>query len=543
MTHFDEMSCLLYLDGQLESLKTKELELHLRSCTPCRGLLAALLRESALLHQAMVEEEESVPARLLSPPGREGAPWGWIISLGFAAAGAFTVWNNIIEPWQRNLSDAGFGGGNILAMLFFSGVFWKGWSEMTTVLQVLAAITLSAPLLFLIWRKRHHLSPVAVVLGAFLLMLATPQGASAAEVKKGERYKLPAGETLNNDLIFAGRQLEIEGTVQGDVIAFCESVTIEGTVTGDLIVFTSRLTLSGTVEGDVRSFTKSSEITGRIGRSLMLFTEDLRAGDQSQVGNGALLFGKTIELDGRVGRDVMAYSGTLGLDGFVGGNFRMDGQHLTIGSTAEVQGKAVYKGRREPTVEQGAKLASPLERVVPERKPKYRSFNFYWDLVLGYAAALALGTLLMLASLAAFRQVTHAGRRAGALIGILVLLVVPVAAVIACITLVGFAIGVISFGLWMILLYVAQVYVGGAIGEMLLGAASTRGAAFGRLALGLAIIHALDAVRALLLPGGGGWLLLWVTVAAWGLGAISLALYERLRWKPSIAAPATPAVG
>lgn len=23
MTHFDEMSCLLYLDGQLESLKTK----------------------------------------------------------------------------------------------------------------------------------------------------------------------------------------------------------------------------------------------------------------------------------------------------------------------------------------------------------------------------------------------------------------------------------------------------------------------------------------------------------------------------------------
>ncbi len=543
MTHFDEMSCLLYLDGQMESLKAKELELHLRSCTACRALLAALQRESALLHRAMVEEEESVPARLLAPPGREGVPWGWLVTLGFAALGAFTVWNQIIEPWQNRMSEAGFGGGNILAMLFFSGVFWKGWSEMTTVLQALAAITLSAPLLFFIWRKRRHLSPVTVVLGAFLLLLATPQGASAAEVKKGERYKLTAGETLNNDLIFAGRQLEIEGVVQGDVIAFCESVTIEGTVTGDVIVFTSRLSLSGTVEGNVRSFTKSSEITGQIRRSLMLFTEDLRASDQSQVGNGALLFGKTIDLDGRVGRDVMAHAGTLSLDGFVGGDFSMDGQHLTIGSTAEVQGKAVYKGRREPTVEQGAKLASPLQKIVPERKPKYRSFNFYWDLVLGYAAALALGTLLMLASLSAFRQVTHAGRRAGALIGIVVLLVVPVAAVIACITLVGLAIGMISFLLWMILLYVSQVYVGGAIGEMLLGAASTRGAMFGRLALGLAVIHGIEAVRAILLPGGGSWLLLCIIVAAWGLGAISLALYERLRWKPSIVVPTTLSLG
>ncbi|MGH9815566.1 MAG: hypothetical protein ACRD6I_05760, partial [Candidatus Acidiferrales bacterium] len=297
------------------------------------------------------------------------------------------------------------------------------------------------------------------------------------------------------------------------------------------------------VEGDVRSFTKSSEITGQIRRSLMLFTEDLRASDQSQVGNGALLFGKTIDLDGRVGRDVMAHAGTLSLDGFVGGDFTMDGQHLTIGSTAEVQGKAVYKGRREPTVEQGAKLASPLQKIVPQRRPKYQSFGFYWDLMMSYAAALALGTLLMLASLTAFRGVTQAGRRTGALIGIVVLLVIPVASVIACITLVGFAVGLVSFVLWMILLYVAQVYVGGAIGEMLLGSASTRGAMFGRLALGLAVLHVIDALRAILLPGGGSWLLLWVIVAAWGMGAISLALYERLRWKPSIAAPASQPVG
>ncbi len=55
MAHFDEMACLLYLDGQLESLRARELELHVRSCTPCRSLLAALERESSFLRPSVIE--------------------------------------------------------------------------------------------------------------------------------------------------------------------------------------------------------------------------------------------------------------------------------------------------------------------------------------------------------------------------------------------------------------------------------------------------------------------------------------------------------
>src|SRR3989449_4399747 len=65
MSHFDEMTCLLYLEGQLERPRALELVAHAEGCAECRALLRALERESRLLAHALVEEDETVPARLL----------------------------------------------------------------------------------------------------------------------------------------------------------------------------------------------------------------------------------------------------------------------------------------------------------------------------------------------------------------------------------------------------------------------------------------------------------------------------------------------
>src|SRR5207245_1214623 len=67
MSHFDEMTCLLYLEGQLERPRALELVAHAEGCAECRALLRALERESRLLAHALVEEDETVPARLLAP--------------------------------------------------------------------------------------------------------------------------------------------------------------------------------------------------------------------------------------------------------------------------------------------------------------------------------------------------------------------------------------------------------------------------------------------------------------------------------------------
>jgi predicted anti-sigma-YlaC factor YlaD len=65
MIHFDEMACLLYLEGQLEPQRAQELEAHVDECASCRNLLNALQSETTLLSAALTEDNEPIPARLL----------------------------------------------------------------------------------------------------------------------------------------------------------------------------------------------------------------------------------------------------------------------------------------------------------------------------------------------------------------------------------------------------------------------------------------------------------------------------------------------
>jgi hypothetical protein len=144
--HFDEMTCLLYLEGQLEPERAQELSLHVKTCTPCGRLLRALEGEAVWLRESLEGDDESVPAHLLAPPKRAPAPWGWLMTLGFGAAGVYGLWSGVVEPWQRQFSQAGFTQGNFMAMIFFSSAFWKGWGEMRSLIEILATLSLMAVL-------------------------------------------------------------------------------------------------------------------------------------------------------------------------------------------------------------------------------------------------------------------------------------------------------------------------------------------------------------------------------------------------------------
>jgi anti-sigma factor RsiW len=93
MSHFDEMTCLLYLEGQLDADHAEGVRTHAAGCAECRGLLRALQTESVWLRESLEADDESVPARLVQAPEHGGAPWGWISALGLSAGGAYTLWS------------------------------------------------------------------------------------------------------------------------------------------------------------------------------------------------------------------------------------------------------------------------------------------------------------------------------------------------------------------------------------------------------------------------------------------------------------------
>jgi cytoskeletal protein CcmA (bactofilin family) len=522
--HFDEMTGLLYLEGQLESERAREAAEHAKICEACRELLEALERESAWLREAITTDDEAVPARLIEAPGRSSAHWGWIAVLGLGAGGIYTVWSSILSPWMSQAQQAGFTQGNILTMLVFSGAFWKGWDAMRSLMEFLAVGTLGIVVMWLLRRQWRHFTPMALVMGGLVLALLAPT-ARGADVRRGTpSFTLAAGEEVKTDLIVAADRVRIDGDVDGDLIVFSNSVTVNGHVKGDILGFAGRLAVNSTVDGNVRAFAQSLTIDGKVGKNVTAWTGTSDTSERSTIGGTLTLFSGSSDLDGAVAGDLLALSGAMEINGKLGHDASIRADRLTIGPTAEIDGRTKYQGRTRPVIASGAKLASPPEVSLRRPGPDYTRVRYYWHQTLAWGASFILGLVVLLIAPVFFSDVVSGSKRAGPAIGLGVLFAcaTPIAAILACFTIVGIGLAACAMLLYVVAVYSTQVFVGSWLGEKLLGDGIGMGPAVGRLALGLAILRGLW-----MLPYIG--VLVRLLVIVWGLGALALAIHKRAR--------------
>src|SRR5215475_4034361 len=94
MEHLDEMTCMLYLEGQLDRARALRASSHVEGCAACRTLLRAIEREARLLTRAMLEEEEPLPARIATfqEKARRSLQWVWMATFGLAATAIYAMY-------------------------------------------------------------------------------------------------------------------------------------------------------------------------------------------------------------------------------------------------------------------------------------------------------------------------------------------------------------------------------------------------------------------------------------------------------------------
>jgi len=537
MQHLDEMTLLLYIERQLDRARGLEVSAHTQECDACRTLLRALERESRLLTRAMLEEDEPLPSRLaqFQERARKSMQWIWGVVFGLAATGVYALYTTYIQPWELQLEGAGFGGSNLLNLMIFQGAMWKGWQSMLTLLEVLAMVTLAGLGAMFLRRRIRRGSALALVFAGFCTVLAMPAPASATEFRKGDNVTVAKEETIKGDMYITGARVRINGTVDGDIIVFCQSLDVSGHVTGDVITFSQSARITGQVDGNVRGANNNLTITGTVGKNVMVFEETLTLDANGKIGGSLTSFVENVGAEGSVGRDALLFFAHATLAGKIGGGVRAKGDTMVIGSTAVIDGPVHFEGHKPPEVSPSAKLASPVEFKLMEKKSSYREGHYYiWQVI--WAAAFILFGLVLFALMPKFSQeavksAEHYGAAAG--LGVLVLFGVPIAACIACITVVGLFIGISTLFLWYASLYFAQIIVGAVIGQWLMGRTSELWPLIGRMAVGLVIVRLCTTI-----PHLGGW----VKFAAilWGIGAISLALYRRFQPMIAPGAPSAP---
>jgi len=328
--------------------------------------------------------------------------------------------------------------------------------------------------------------------------------------------------------------MSVDGTVDGDVFAFGRSLDLSGHVLGDVIVFAKDVRITGQIDGNVRTFDNNLTLTGTIGRSLTIFCDEMKIEKTGKVGRSVTSFTNEFSLDGHVGQDILAMNQRLDLRGQVDGGIQLKAERLTIGSAGQVGGAIHYKGVNPPEVSPQAKLASAVNYEHIE-KMEHEGGRYYLHRLLWSAAFILYGLVLILLMPNFAGECVKSAENVGASLGVGLLTIIsaPIAAVIACVTFVGLPLGILTFLVWLVTLFTAQIVFGGLIGRWILGPTEDKWGRVARMAVGMAIVgvivplihfvHALD-------------MIVRCAVMLWGFGAIALALYRRLA-TPSIPIP------
>jgi cytoskeletal protein CcmA (bactofilin family) len=588
--HLDEMTCLLYIERQLDRARGQQVSEHVRECAHCQTLLRALERESRLLTRAMLEEEETLPSRLaqFQERARRSMQWIWGLALGLAATGVYALYANYIEPVQTELEKAGFGGSNLLSLLIFQGALWKGWQSMATLLEVLALLTLGIFVFAVFRRRMRRGSALALVFtGMWAMLLPGPslaagnhatslpgdqteqaQGAPRdlahklvqkqvqtqvekqvtheiwnAETRKSESVVVGKDEVINGDAFLFGGRVRVDGTIKGDLFVFSHDAMVTGHVEGDVFGFAQLLEVTGQVDGNIRAFTNTLTIRGKVAKNVMTFDERVNLDSVGTIGGSLTAFADDLSLDGNLGRDLLLFAKHTGISGKVGGGIRIKGHELSINGGAQVDGPIRYDGDEPPEVSPQAKLASPVDFHKLEHRPQYVEGHYYIWRIIWTAAFILFGMVLVLLMPRFAEETVRAAELYGAPIGlgVLVLFGVPIAAVIACVTVVGIPLGVLALGFWFLVLCCAELVVGVVIGSWILGKTRNTWGLIGRMALGFIIVRIAYTILGMVHVGAVlGALAIW----SWGMGAVALALYRRLEHvigpSPTAPVPASP---
>ena len=347
---------------------------------------------------------------------------------------------------------------------------------------------------------------LAIALTPLSTAAATQQTELGGKVRRsGREVVIPAGETVQGDLIASAGTVRVDGRVDGDLVASGGQVIVAGTVTGDALIGAGSTTISGEVGGDLRAGTGQARIDGRGNEDVLIGAGQATVASGSQIGGDLIFATGRMQMDGTVAGGVLGSTGNYARGGSVGDSERVN--------LAEPAGE-----EREPTL---------ADRAV--------------DALRRYVSILVVGVLLLWLLPRLFRGAAGSARSRplpslgtgvlgfiGVIVGLILLLLVTIlVAVVLGLLSLGSLTGITVFGGLLVaaivvflfvlaIAFAAQAVVGLALGRLVLrGEGRSFAAALGALALGVLVVVLVAAI-----PFVGGWVEALLVLL--GLGALLL---------------------
>ena len=367
------------------------------------------------------------------------------------------------------------------------------------------------------------------------LILVTPAYAITFKTSEG-KLTIAEDKTIRDDLYASGESVNIKGDVDGDVLTGAGIVTIDGTISGDFTAAAGTIFLNGEVKDDVRIGGGIIYVNGKVGGDIIIGGGQIILSEESDIGEDALIGSGTLQVNGSIGNNLWVGAGSVNLDGEVGNRGKISADTIDIGSNAEINGSFTYTSSDKADIDPEARIKGkithklPPEEKIREARPLAGLASLFFYLLFAFISFLAalVSAFIFIALLPkAVSETTRAlTQRVWASLGIgfLVLIIIPVAAIILMITLIGLPAGMITFALYFIFIYLSQIAFSIFLGEKIITSITKKEKTSPYLSalIGLVILAILGFIPFL------GWLVKFIAML-FGLGALVLATFGMIK--------------
>ncbi len=305
-----------------------------------------------------------------------------------------------------------------------------------------------------------------------------PLSETFLQKKIGSTITIPASETVQDNYVLAADSITIEGNIDGDIIVGAFDLTVNGDVSGDVIAVAETIEINGDIAGNIRVAAEEVTINGAVGKNATLFVGSATFTNKATVGWSLAFWAGEISIQAPIGGSVYGYGGDIIINNTVGTNVTLifDEQgHATLETNAEIKGNLNYRSDTAVTVESGAQIhGDTTHKFTPAeilKKRELLSSAWIFTKIISLFGILLVGTILVSLFEKTSRKIVSAVTKTSPVKiawGLLLLFGTPIALVLLAITIIGVPLTIIGIGCYFLLLYLSQIFLGLAIGSLIL---------------------------------------------------------------------------
>lgn len=378
----------------------------------------------------------------------------------------------------------------------------------------------------------------AVVLAAALWPVSPLGAACEAAAAEGSLRRIGAHVEIDDPampgLIAGGAEVSVKGHSEGRMLVFGADVDLNVQDDEALYLAAADVRTAGSVKGDATVVAGRITASGMFEDNLSIVASRIILAKGSKTVGVAELRGAKVELAGDSLGQVQIDASEVDISGTIKGPLRIEAPHIHFADGAVIEGDAELYTIAEPVVDAGAKLTGHINRHSLSDISAARALAASGPLARLISAVFLLGSALMAGLL--FLWLGRGGAEgaidelidspaASGLWGLGAIVLMPIAFVVLCLTIVGAPVGALALLALPLLMLVGYACAGLGIGEWFfnrLGEPRSAGIRALHLLIGLVVLGALG-----LLPWAGPVVLTVATLC--GLGALLRTVDDRMR--------------